>query len=301
MKICHIGKMGHIRKEGMITQDIYDYCNGKHIYYSVYKKKIPAADIYVLHCFRNDYDKFVNWKSPRTTSRVISLIHSYEPCMPCKESDIVVTISKTWQKHLRKKYNIDSEMIYPGIDLKPYEKAKINYKSQVFGKISRAERDKYHEEWNYIILDILKCYYKAKYRLISNKYYRLPIVKHRRAKYIEGVKINQTKKKIKELCKLGIYADAHGDFNETFCMSLLEAMACGLPCIIYGDKAMIEVLGYGGLERRNIKDFKDGIIYYLNSNITLKKCYGESAKKRAEFFSLDKMINSWNKLFKGIV
>ena len=72
MIICHIGKMGHIKKEGIITQNIYKYCRGKHIYHSVYDNNPPMADIYVLHCFRNDYKYFLEWEAPKRDARIIS-------------------------------------------------------------------------------------------------------------------------------------------------------------------------------------------------------------------------------------
>ena len=297
MIIAHIGKMGKIKKEGIITQNIYKYCEGKHIYHSIYKKKVPKADIYILHCFRNDYELFRDWEKPKG-SKVISLIHSYEPCVPNKDSDVIVTITKAWQKHLQKK-GIESVMIYPGIDLKPYENVKIDYSKKVIGRISRAERGKFHPEWNYLILDLLKKYKDVKYRLICNKYNRLPIIKHKRAKYIKGVKINQTKKKIKQLSKLSIYADAHGDFIETFSMGLLEAMACGLPIVLYGKKqdAMKEVLDHSRYIENNIDNFKLLVDIIINSKI-LKQRYGRLAKQRAKFFSLDKFINNWNRLLR---
>lgn len=300
MRIVHIGKMRHIKKESIITQNIYKYCEGKHIYHSIYKKKVPKAEIYILHCFRNDYELFRDWEKPKG-SKVISLIHSYEPCVPCKDSDVVVTITKAWQKHLKKK-GIESVMIYPGIDLKPYENVKIDYSKKVIGRISRAERGKFHPEWNYLILDLLKRYKDVKYRLICNKYNRLPIVKHKRAKYIKGVKINQTKKKIKQLSKLSIYADAHGDFIETFSMGLLEAMACGLPCIIMteGQKAMMEVLGYDYRIETSFRSFKKTLFSFLDSAYT-REFYGDQMKQQAQFFSLDKFIDNWNKLLNEVV
>ncbi|GAG92495.1 unnamed protein product, partial [marine sediment metagenome] len=181
--------------------------------------------------------------------------------MPCQESDLVVTITKYWQKHLKVKHGIDSILIYPGIE--PYT-AKIDYSKKVFGKISRPERGKYHDEWNYIVLDLLKMH-NVYYRLISNGYNKLPIVKHKKAKYIEGVRIDQKQKRTKELSRLSIYADAHGNFKETFCISLLEAMSCGLPCIIMGDQAMEEVLGDAGIKCKTIGEFHCRLVLLLGS------------------------------------
>lgn len=297
MIICHIGKMGSIKKEGIITQNIYKHCKGKHKYHSVYKHSTtPKADIYILHCFRNDWEYFEKWFIPwHEESKIISLIHSYEPCKPNYNSDKVVTITETWQKHLQKK-GIESIMIYPGIDLKPFYKTRPNLKDKVFGKISRAEKGKFHNQWEKILKSLLKSP-DIKYRLICNNYKKLGHLKTNKTKYIEGVKINQVKKKIKELCKLSVYADAHGDFIETFSLGLLEAMACGLPIVLYtkGQDAMSEVLDSAGVKCNNIKDFETQVYNVLNYK-SGKEFYSKLSRQRAGFFSLEKFVKKWDGL-----
>ena len=132
MKICHVISMDHIDQEGLYTKNIFNHCVGKHDWCTIYDK-LKKSDIYILHCVKNElkFPLFINWQKPKG-SKVISVVHSSEPCMPAKCSDVVVTITKAWQKRLFNLYGIKSTMIYPGIDKRVET---CDYKSKIFGKI----------------------------------------------------------------------------------------------------------------------------------------------------------------------
>jgi len=304
MTICHIGTMGDISKEGMITQYIFNDCIGNHCYIDLYDEPIKA-DIYILHCFKNQkhFPNQILWEKPEG-SRLISLIHSGEPCMPAKESDVIITITNAWKKRLKELYNIDSVMIYGGIDLEKYENAKIDYDSMVFGKISRPEAGKYHALWNEMIENILYLT-KAECRIISNNYKKLNYLFHPRMKWIEGIKINDHAAKVRELSKMSIYIECHDDggnaFIDTFCMSVLEAMACGLPILIYKglQEAMTEVIGNAGIICDDIKMFQKELVNLLNDRKS-REYYGKLAKERAKFFDKNNMIKQWDILLEGL-
>jgi glycosyltransferase involved in cell wall biosynthesis len=295
--------MKHINKEGMITQIIYNECNGNHIYCDLYSDDIPKADIYVLHCFKNP-KHLKAFRSFKADGKIISLIHSSFPCLPSIHSDIVVTITNTWKKELKNKYGIDSVMIYGGIETEKYKYANIDYTGKTFGKISRPERGKYHEEWNYMVLRLLNENESYKCRIISNKYYKLPVIEHLHMTYIEGVTIGDTQNKIKELQNITVYADAHSEINpfiDTFNMSMLESMTCGMPIIILGNhqEAMVEVLGGVGIVCYSIEEFEDKLKQLLQDD-DLKKELGEKAKERSLFFDKSYMVDDWNKLLEGL-
>lgn len=305
MKICHVITMKHMAEMGVITQYIHDDCIGEHIWCNLYDKP-PKADIYILHCFKNQlhFPNFILWKKPKG-SKVISLIHSSEPCMPAKCSDIIVTITKAWQSRLKNLYNIDSEMIYGGIDLELFKDVKIDYSKKVFGKITRPEIGKYHKNWDSIVENILNKNEDAECRIISNGYNKLNYLNHPRMKWIEGIGIGDYNKKIKELSKLSVYTECHNDggiaFIDTFCISMLEAMACGLPIVLYKglQEPMAEVLGNAGIICDDINKYLvrlDDILNCENDKIVL----GNMAKQRAQRFGKEKMIESWNKLLGGI-
>lgn len=314
MKICHVGIMGNIRKEGMITQYLFENCEGEHIYHSLsnhsilfgdrdisrIKEPIPKADIYILHCMKNllYLEKFITFDAP---GKIISLVHSSEPCMPSKNSDLVVVLTHVWKERLKRLYDIDSVVIPGGIDIDRY-KPRIEPKKLAFGKITRAEPGKFHKSWNDIVLRTLKKNKKAECRIICNGYKKLNYLKHRRMKWVEGVTIGSHEKKIAELSKLSVYTECHADcgsaFVDTFNMSMLEAMALGIPAIMYKGNGIQEPMA-------EVK-MGVGVFLALNSyesmlNILLTdKCIRDKMsiinRDVAEHYSHKKMINAWNEV-----
>jgi glycosyltransferase involved in cell wall biosynthesis len=282
MKICHIGSMsGNIDTYGQITRDVFYKCEGDHTYENIYFCN-SDADIYLVHNFRNP-KYLAAFKNFKAKGKIISLIHSSFPCMPCDSADVVVTISWSWQNRLKQAYGINSRMIRGSLDCKMFDDVKINYSGDWFGKHSRLEKGKYHEKW----IDI------------ADK------VDGIRFDCNDGFKISDIATKKTYLSNLSVYADLHDDTGlceETFSMSLLEAMACGLPCIILGkgQPAMCEVLSDAGIICNSVDEF-EASLNELIQDTEMKEYYGMKAKARAKLFDNDKMIEEYNQLFKDVL
>lgn len=288
--ICHVQVLKNIEEMGDITRAVYNKTIGKHTYCNI-NSKPPKADVYILECFINGHEKFRNWKRPYKNSKIISLIHSCGRCMPSIDSDEVVTITYSWKGIMQQK-NIDSRMIYAGIDCSIFDLEK-NYDKKTFGRITRYSRGKVHPQWGNIVNNILDKYADSECHIISNNY---PPVNRDRLYIYRDVKINEDDKKAKYLQKINIFADAHYTFQETFSLCLLQAMASGCAIVLLrGQSAMQEIIGKSGYVCAGIPEFQNTIISLFENKEKMKEM-GLKAKERAKEFSLDRMINKWNTL-----
>jgi glycosyltransferase involved in cell wall biosynthesis len=296
--ICHVISMQNMNVMGDISRQVFNQSYGKHIFANI-NGQIPHADIYLLECFINGSQKYRNFKKPNPNSKIISLIHSSGSCLPSVYSDKIITITNAWQKVLEKK-RVKSVVIPAAIDISLYNH-EINYSNKVFGRISRYSPGKVHPHWNQACLNILTKVEDSKCIFFTGNTRRLLV--HPRFILDSTIKINEHEKKAKKLAQLNIYADMHNRFVETFSLCLLEAMATGLACVMYSDiaqPAMREVLGNAGIWCENEAQFQKHIIDLLLDSEKNRE-YGQKAKERAKNYSIDKMIEKYDKLFKEVL
>jgi 1,4-alpha-glucan branching enzyme len=90
--------------------------------------------------------------------------------------------------------------------------------------------------------------------------------------------------------------------QESFGLSLLEAMAAGKLCIASKVGGMPEVLGKSGLyfEKTNISELYNLMKIIINEPLILLK-YSSLAKEHASKFTTDKMLNEYNSIYKSLV
>jgi glycosyltransferase involved in cell wall biosynthesis len=210
--------------------------------------------------------------------------------MPAKESDCVVTQTEYWRDRLWKDYNIKAVNIYSCIDPAPV-KADLGFKW--FGHILRNDKGKYHWRWNHLLRNIL------------NKTESRAYIISRNPKEINNYRIIYNKlvsdeNKLKALCELSVAVYAHGSFEEIFPMAILECMSVGLPIVYLYQPSMAEMIGPDQLACDTIKEVEEKTIMLLN-DYKLRKKYGQKALERARFFTREKTIDAWNKLFLEIV
>jgi glycosyltransferase involved in cell wall biosynthesis len=294
--VCHVIKMNNMEEMGDISRQVYGLGYGKHIYCRL-GEKLPKADIYLLECFINGGKQYEMFDKPKG-SKVISLIHSSSSCKPAKCSDEVIVLTKAWQDMYTKR-GTKSKWIHAAIDTQIYNK-RIDYTNKVFGRITRYSPGKVHPNWNQVMLNVLERVEESKCIMFTGRNAKL--TNHERLIVDDSIKINDHELKANKLAQLSIFADMHNTFVETFSLCLLEAMAAGLAIVLYSKAAqpsMVEVIGDAGIICKKEKEFEDIIVRLLN-NPEEKKEWGSKARLRAEEFTVTKMIDKYDKIFKDL-
>jgi glycosyltransferase involved in cell wall biosynthesis len=254
----------------------------------------PEADIYILECFKN-YHEFFSQFRPRNKRLVISLIHSSYPCRPAKYSDTIVTLTQFSHDYIKTSFSAESEIIPGGIDIP--EENNCNYQAQLFGRITLNKPGKFHPQWNGIAKDILDKLPNSELHIfIDNKD---ELLEHDRAFYHFDIRPDNFEAKINALSRLSLAVFAHGDFEEVFPMGVLECMAAGLPVIYLNQPSMSEMIGRYQFGCKTIEELRNYVLQLL-PDVKAKKCLGWYARKRAQEFPIDKMIQKWDSLLRRI-
>jgi glycosyltransferase involved in cell wall biosynthesis len=296
--ICHVSPLPSVDVLGDISRYIYERCEGKHIY-STFDSVPDNADVYILHCFINSYDKFVNFQKPNKKCKVISIVHSSGRCYPALCSDRVINLTNHYQKFFSSK-GVRSVVIPGCVDLSLY-KDLPDYTKKTFGRITKNSVGKVHPEWKTVVENILTKVPESTCTMITDNPKKQAYVDHPNMKYITDIKINELDKKVRALQSYSIFVDMHNTFQETFSLCMLEAMAAGQAIVLLDNQpAMKEVAGDAAIYCSSVKEVEQKVIELLNDP-KLKKEWGLKARKRAAEFSVENMIKQYNKIIEELI
>ena len=289
LKGCHSinleSQMSKIREYDLI------HAQGWTGWLSIFKGKIPFLT--TLHGTAFGATKATEMFHPIFRNLYNYLVASNMERTACIYSDCIVCVSKKVQTEAKMYYDLTldkSKVIYNGVDTKkfiPMKKKRLLGEKTCLavGRMDVATKG----------LDFLEgVAKKADCNLI-----------------IAGT----TSKKISAKVERFEYADLPRVYNsadiflqtsryEGCSFALIEAMACGLPVVAFNTGGVSEivrnekegfVVNFG-----DIKSMSNHIISLL-ADENLRKKIGRSARKRAEQFSLDNIVNQYIKLYKSMV
>lgn len=254
------------------------------------------------------------WLEP---SLLYKIVYTIEHCLlrfVVSKSSVAVAVSNYVKEMLKKRYGIDSEVIYHGIDadrFKPQNKAE-------------SKRRVGYKETDFIILFVGKLHpvkdpltlVRSIYRLVktnANVYLAMIGVGelyHEVKNEILGLNLLNHVKLLGEVndVKLRIWYSAADLFvltsvTEAFGMTLLEAMASGLPVIASNSGACPEVVGNAGIifNQGDHRDLAEKIIELFHDEELSKKMARASLKRAKETFSWEDKIHHYFRLYKGAI
>jgi len=271
---------------------------------SIFKKwAFKTPFIYTLHGIPQP------WLEP---SLLYKIAYTTEHCLlpfGASRASAVVAVSNYVKEMLKKRYGIDSEVIYHGIDA---DKFRPKNKTESKRKLGYKEID-------FIILFVGKMHPVKDPLTLVRSIYR--IVKTNANVYLVMIGVGELYQEVQnEILRLNLlnHVKVLGQVNnvklrvwysaadlfvltsvtEAFGMTLLEAMASGLPIIASNSGACPEVVGSAGISfnQGDYLDLAKKIIELLNNEKMLRRL-SNKALKRAKIFSWEDAINKYWKVY----
>lgn len=252
-----------------------------------------------------------SWLQLSLSDKVAYTIEYYLLPLVASQSSAVVAVSKYVKDMLKKRYNVDSEVIYHGIDANTFKP-----KNKIQSKLELG-----YKETDFVILFVGKMHpYKDPLTLI--KAISEAVKKNTNlclAMIGEGELYQEVNKKISELNllnrvklfrrvsdeRLKILYNAADLFvlpsvGEAFGMTLLEAMALGVPVIASNSGACLEVVGNAGIlfSRGNHIELAEKILRLSHEKELSRKLSEAGMKRVRETFSWEDKIDQYLKLYK---
>ena len=222
-----------------------------------------------------------------TPNRYLKKYPIYKPVdkIFSKRPDKIISISKTIQSRITESYNINSDIIYPGIDTKEF-KPKVKSSNKYYLVVSRLVPHKKVDQAIKACINLKKKLIivgtgreEEKLKLLAKNYSDIEFRKN--ISDIELVNLYQN-------CKALISPQV-----EDFGISNIECMACGKPVIALdsgGNAETIKHLETGYLyKNQTTACLQESILKFQKLIFTQEKC-----TNRAQYFSKTKFMLDWN-------
>jgi len=252
-----------------------------------------------------------SWLQLSLSDKIAYTIEYYLLPFVASQSSAVVAVSKYVKEMLKRRYNVDSEVIYHGIDTNTF---KPENKTQ-------SRRELGYKETDFIILFVGKLHpSKDPLTLIKaiseavEKNASLRLIMIGDGELYEEAKNEIHKRNLSNHIKLLNYMSRENirmwyaaadifvlpSVGEAFGMTLLEAMASGVPVIASNSGACSEVIGNAGIlfNQGNYSELAEKILFLSHEKELSRKLREAGLKRVRETFSWEDKIDQYLKLYK---
>lgn len=264
-------------------------------------KFLRTKTIYIIHEPPREFYEPQSIHAPFLKNKMANIFRCYIKKIDkenVSKADILIVNSEYSKKVIKKIYDKNSEILYPGIDTKKFHPNDKIKKEDVILMVGGLARFKGHYFVSRSLVSILN-----KYKLviigdgkkIEKEYIRIQVPDHLQKNiiflnHISDSKLVQYYQKAKVLCI--------GAHLEPFGMTSIEAQACGTPVVAVNEGGLKETIidkRTGYLSKRSKNEFKEKTLIAIKNSKRLKNyCIDQSKKWKWEnhLKRLDSIIKS---------
>lgn len=215
----------------------------------------------------------------------------------CKDADVVTSVSKHTAQDVKRYYNVDSRVIYGGVDTKFFEpKAHHNDRLKILfvGRFRKIKRPWY-------VINLAKETPQCDFYLFGNPWPLGPVLEEMssglRNVFIKGFTPYKRLKEIYRCSDIFLFPSVY----EGCPLAVLEAMSSGLPIICSNDSSLPEIVEHNkeGLLFNNYKEAKENLSCLIKDD-NMRKALSKKAREKALEFDWDNIAKQYSDLYEEI-
>jgi glycosyltransferase involved in cell wall biosynthesis len=214
-----------------------------------------------------------------------------------RNADVVISVSKYCAQLVKDYYNVDSKIIYNGIDTQYFRpRTHHNDRLQILfvGRYRRIKRPWY-------VIKLAKEFPQCDFFLYGLDYPLGPMLREN-SRNLKNVKINSflPHEKMREIYNNSdIFLDP--SVFEGFSLAMLEAAASGLPLVCSNAASFPEFIenGKDGLLFNNYEEAKQNLSYFIEDE-NIRRDFAKKAREKATKFDWTIIASQYSRLFNDV-